>query len=270
MTKDIEIAKLGNIVFYSEFVECHRQIWRDGAVWSGYEQKPRFSDGLVFVVSNIKAKYRFSDGSLIECSQGDCLYIPKGSLYTVSFDNGSGIDLYTVNFLLKDSDSHELRLSRSPQILTHSTPSECITTASALADVYIDPEGSTIKKQYLLFSLLDLLSERTENNSDAYYPIRAGIALLKKEWNKNLPVSRYAEACGMKETGFYVDFKKWSGTSPIAYRNEIRMTAAKSMLKNSNLPIREIALKIGFDDQYYFSRIFKKAVGVSPREFRMK
>ena len=40
------------------------------------------------------------------------------------------------------------------------------------------------------------------------------------------------------------------------------------MLKNSNLSISEIAVEVGFDDPYYFSRIFKKFVGLSPRQLR--
>jgi AraC-like DNA-binding protein len=72
----------------------------------------------------------------------------------------------------------------------------------------------------------------------------------------------------MSETSFYVRFKEWSGTSPVKYRNGIRISAACSLLKNSNLSVYEIAVEVGFEDPYYFSRIFKKIVGLSPRQVR--
>lgn len=72
----------------------------------------------------------------------------------------------------------------------------------------------------------------------------------------------------MSETNFYIHFKEWSGTSPVSYRNGIRISSAKSLLQNSNLSIYEISSEIGFDDQYYFSRLFKKLTGLSPRDFR--
>ena len=93
---------------------------------------------------------------------------------------------------------------------------------------------------------------------------------LTSKWNQKEKIKKYADVCGISESGFYTFFKEWAGESPIDYRNNIRITAAKSMLENSNLRISEIAYTVGFDDQYYFTRIFKKRVGMSPKEFRNK
>ena len=43
---------------------------------------------------------------------------------------------------------------------------------------------------------------------------------------------------------------------------------ACQLLKSTNMKINQIALKLAFDDPYYFSRIFKKIVGVSPKAYR--
>ena len=107
-----------------------------------------------------------------------------------------------------------------------------------------------------------------ENTSDVYNSIKKGVDLLECEWNKNFGIKRYARACVMSETNFYIRFKEWSGVTPVKYRNKIRVSAAKSLLVNSNISIGEISSRIGFDDQYYFSRIFKKMTGVSPRKYR--
>ena len=90
------------------------------------------------------------------------------------------------------------------------------------------------------------------------------------EWNKNRKIAEYAEICGVSEGGFYLHFKKRYGKSPVEYRNGIRINSATALLINTDLQVSEIATRCGFEDAYYFSRIFKKIVGVSPRKYRRK
>ena len=64
-------------------------------------------------------------------------------------------------------------------------------------------------------------------------------------------------------------FKKLKGQTPIKLINSLRMADAKEMLKKEELSIREISETLGFTDQHYFSRTFKEATGVTPKEYRM-
>ena len=125
-----------------------------------------------------------------------------------------------------------------------------------------------LQKQAKFTSLLAAVVDALQNNAPGYYPIRSGVKLLLREWDKNEPVSRYASAAGMSESGFYAAFKRWAGVSPVVYKNSIRMRAAASMLQNTSLAIAEIARRVGFEDPYYFSRKFHCHFGVSPRAFR--
>ena len=63
-------------------------------------------------------------------------------------------------------------------------------------------------------------------------------------------------------------FKKCYGISPLKYINELRMTRIKGLLRNTVLPVSEIAAISGFENLGYFSRFFKRSAGVSPREYR--
>ena len=62
-------------------------------------------------------------------------------------------------------------------------------------------------------------------------------------------------------------FKSVVNTSPIRYINHLRLEKAKNMLISSNYTIAEIAISSGFTDPYYFSRFFKKELGISPSEY---
>lgn len=62
-------------------------------------------------------------------------------------------------------------------------------------------------------------------------------------------------------------FKEHMGMSPVQYLIDLRMTRAKELLQ-MGFTVKETADKVGLQDQYYFSRLFKKTQGVSPSEFR--
>lgn len=63
-------------------------------------------------------------------------------------------------------------------------------------------------------------------------------------------------------------FKNAFGTTPYAYVLSKKISLAKQMLKDTNLPIKEISKQLSFADEYYFSNIFKSKTGLSPSTFR--
>ena len=63
-------------------------------------------------------------------------------------------------------------------------------------------------------------------------------------------------------------FKDELGLTIIEYLTDIRITAAKQMLENSDLMVKQIAEKVGYQEASYFTRVFKKNTGVSPAEYR--
>jgi Response regulator containing CheY-like receiver domain and AraC-type DNA-binding domain len=63
-------------------------------------------------------------------------------------------------------------------------------------------------------------------------------------------------------------FKNDTGLSVSDYLNKIRINHARELLKDSTLMVYEVALKVGFNDQHYFSTVFKKLTGTSPSQFK--
>ncbi len=63
-------------------------------------------------------------------------------------------------------------------------------------------------------------------------------------------------------------FRERTSHSPIAYFIQLKICKACELLDHTDLGVREIAIELGYDDPYYFSRLFKKIQGVSPSKYR--
>ncbi len=94
-----------------------------------------------------------------------------------------------------------------------------------------------------------------------------------QEWfqeNYTVPVrlDRVAAEFRMSVRSLNRRFKTATGVTPLHYLQEIRMEHAKQLLKQSNLAIAEISDAVGYQDTSYFSSLFRKQAGVTPREYR--
>ena len=118
-----------------------------------------------------------------------------------------------------------------------------------------------------------LILKLTESDSAKYLPtekqkkIQPAIDYIAKHFNKKVKNSDLAEVCGLSVVYFRKLFAEICGTSPIAYVHELRIKKAKEMLKSDYGNITEIALSLGYDSIYDFSRVFKKHTGVPPSKY---
>ena len=65
-------------------------------------------------------------------------------------------------------------------------------------------------------------------------------------------------------------FKSEVGISITSYLNNLRIRKAATLIKEQALSLKEISAMVGIDDQLYFSRLFKKCMGISPSEYGKK
>lgn len=99
-------------------------------------------------------------------------------------------------------------------------------------------------------------------------PLVRARELIEKKYNQKLSIEELAKEAALSPGYFIRAFKKAYKTSPIDYQMELKLNAAKSYLLTSELPMKEIADRVGFSDVYYFSKTFKKHVGTPPSLFR--
>ncbi len=120
------------------------------------------------------------------------------------------------------------------------------------------------------FISLFLFPEVKLNNFQEQDTIAKSIEFLKKNIHKMLTVEDIAGYFNYSASHFSTLFKNKTGSSPLDYFIQIKIRHACQLLDQSMLRIKEIAVKVGYDDPYYFSRLFCKVMGVSPDKYRQK
>lgn len=119
----------------------------------------------------------------------------------------------------------------------------------------------------------DILSER--ESSPASRELYSNAALEKiithyflENIGRAISLKELAAYVGLSPSAVSAKFKTHTGHSPLQYFNLMKIRQACRLLDSSTLSISQISMKLGIDDPYYFSRLFSKTMGISPKAYR--
>lgn len=134
--------------------------------------------------------------------------------------------------------------------------------------------GCRFRLAAIMMRLIGLLSDfyAVGDAPDREELMRLGnvISYIERNYTKELTLESLAKRASMSPSTLHRAFTTALGESPINYLISVRLAKAKEMLISSTLSISEISMRTGFRDSNYFSRIFKKRTGKSPREYRFQ
>lgn len=99
------------------------------------------------------------------------------------------------------------------------------------------------------------------------YPV---LKHIENNFTQKITLAEMAHMANLNESYFCRVFKRITGKTLVDYVNTLRVNKADLLLHNSNLSVKEIALCTGFDDINYFSRIYKKYMGLSPSQKKFR
>lgn len=99
---------------------------------------------------------------------------------------------------------------------------------------------------------------------------QAVIHYLREHIEKKVTLAQIAQYMGYSPSHLSMVFHRETGHSPLQYLNLIRIETACQWLSTTTMKINQICHKVGFDDPYYFSRLFKQYTGCSPKLYRQQ
>lgn len=158
----------------------------------------------------------------------------------------------------------------SPVIKTFGNKAETL-----FSNIYASAGNSLLNEMNLtgnLFMLLTYLAESAQKKpqspqggSNDY--VKLAMQFIDYNYARNISVDDIASYADISRSHLYRIFIKHLGVSPNEYLTRYRINKACTLLMTTKLTIGEISSSVGFYDQLYFSRVFKKLMGVSPSKF---
>ncbi|WP_343248645.1 helix-turn-helix transcriptional regulator [Diplocloster hominis] len=129
-----------------------------------------------------------------------------------------------------------------------------------------DPEKlRDLCKKYLLGDIT-ILKQHASTSDDS---IALAREYIKEHYAEPLTLKTVARTAHISPYYFSKLFKQFTGVNFVNYLTDVRLDKAKEMLQANELSIKDICYAVGYKDPGYFCRIFKKTVGVTPKEYRL-
>lgn len=134
------------------------------------------------------------------------------------------------------------------------------------------PEYEFITGTYLR-QLLIGLSQNNKNQNKSYaisLKVDQLIDYMRRNINRTITLDQLSGISGLSRFYLSKAFKEITGYPVIAYFNKMKIDKAKELIVEGNKKVKEVAYELGYANEFYFSRTFKRIEGISPSEFYTK
>lgn len=262
MLREEEVMKATEILYFLNNIrdvlitEIREQYWKKQSY--SYIDRPRGGYGLMLLIDgNIKFVF---DGGELNAKAGDLIFLPKNSCYEAVFEDVSRD--FLVNF---DVFGNALPIENPTRIYSN-TPLEIYKTFGAFVEGNCLGNIMSLKSRAEFYLLIDkILKNDTTVPTNGIRAIEKAKQMLTDTCDHS--IEEIAKSCNMSETGLRRKFKETEGMTLVEYRIRKNIQKAMYLLEATDATISEISDELNFYDTAYFCRMFKKIVGVSPKQF---
>lgn len=125
----------------------------------------------------------------------------------------------------------------------------------------------------LFYRLFRLYSEEGDQMGDSRFRssgLTPALEYVHRNYMNRFPLEELAGVCHMSPTHFRRRFQQQLGTNPLSYLHQVRMQKSRDLLRNTDLPIAEIAERVGYQSLSCFNRHFFELCGCTPSEWRTR
>ncbi len=224
-------------------------------------------------------------------SQGEILFHAPNEFHSIRAFNTSP-NIFVISFVISSDAMNEFVGFRTvldkplkpfiSSIITEAERAFVIpkndTEARGLVHKQNAPLGAEqLIKTYLEQLLILLLRGKHKHREASVFPskansesqlVRATKKYINANANKKIRISDICRALGYSKSYLSKIFKEQSGETIVEHITTIKISRAKSLIRESNYTLAEISDKLAFDNPQYFSRVFKRKEGMSPSEFK--
>lgn len=253
-----EFNKIFTTDFNIDGITSVRQNWNADTRYNRLEI-PRSRHGLL-LLTDYNACFEHPDGTVLQCSPGDIVFLSKGARYLLTFSvpEGEMTHPLLINFRLLSAEGEEVEFENGVVRLGRSNPSLLghFTTA---AQLYKGASTALLKaKVYELLGNLFPIQESDE----------CCLSYISRHYTDRFHVPLLAKRCAMSETAYRKRFRQLTGLSPVQYINRLKIEKACQMLQSGDISPSDISEFLNFYSLPYFYKVFKDITGQTPHQYR--
>jgi AraC family transcriptional regulator, arabinose operon regulatory protein len=137
---------------------------------------------------------------------------------------------------------------------------------AALAEVVL----ARVYGESCLQPAVDVVPGSAEQAAERLHKLACVTAFLQENFRRNLSVAQVAQACHVSDSWLCHAFPRHAGFSPLGYLIHLRLQEACRALATTDRKLQDIGASVGYEDPFYFSRLFKRHLGLSPSEYRQQ
>jgi AraC-type DNA-binding domain-containing proteins len=240
-----------------------------------YRERPYgLSDFLLIYCVGGEGMVQFSQNTPYQLKQGQVAILPPNISHTYYASKNNPWSIFWIHLngkhitkLWKKGDLGESRYLRSSAcILLENLFYECF---QVMKQKYTEKDYFYLCQivSHILGVIFSSITEVviTEKGEKA---VQTTITYMKQNLHRSITLNEISELTHYSSSHLNQLFRRIKQSSPIEYFIQMKLQAASRELYFSKLPIKDIAMKYGFDDPLYFSRLFRKVFGVSPNTYR--
>lgn len=232
--------------------------------YKSFSTQSRVCNGFLLIETG-ECVYKW-DSEHLNLKSGDIIYLPQFSNHKMRILSDK-FSFYRIDFKLFSTRNEMLVFSSQPQLMYRNCEKQIFDKVIDLTELFRNAEGY-YKSISILYELFDIFSKATAKNKGS--SIGPALEFLNQHYTAPTEISYLCRLCGMSKAQMYRIFKSQVGLTPIEYKNRLRINRAKTILRGDICNVNETAELLGFENVYYFSRMFKKYTGQPPTKYRKK
>lgn len=246
------------------FVNALRQEWHATRSFQCFDEPKRHN--LFLFLDGGHITYTLKDGRTLTAHSGDVVYTPVGSEYRAALHgfDAPGAHTVGVNFHLRDEEGRALILSPDIQIFRPAQSDSISLLFHRL--LHTAPAGDLTRRRILLMEILSAISAPRPDGAPCY--IADALSFLSEHIEACPTVAELASHAHVSEVYFRRQFKRYTGKTPLEYRNELRLERARAYLEYGDISVQEISDSLGYATVSHFIKEFRRLHGCSPLRYR--
>jgi len=220
------------------------------------------------------------DGHTYVFNKNSIIFISPEKIYSLAFTQKCSVDYYRLSFHIykKELQKNKIFLVES-ETFSHSPikifyeENEVIPLAEELYTLFAKKEGRNLFLQRALLERLFfylITCSKHLSKKDTRMAIEETREYIDKYFDTKISIDLLAQKADLSAKYYSEIFKREYGVGVVEYLTSVRLNKAKELLIKTDKNICTIAKIVGYSDEFYLSRKFKKGIGISPSLYRKK